>query len=77
MSETLLGKYLRERGGTQVDFAREHGFHAPMVCQWASGQRRPGLELALKLEKATGGTVPASYWPTIRTGADRRRRKAG
>lgn len=78
--ETLLGKYLRKRGARQVDFAREHGFHAPMVSQWSTGERRPGLALALAIEKATEGEVPASYWPTIRTASERskpKRKRAG
>lgn len=72
--ETLLGQYLRERGAKRVDFAREHGFKAPMVSQWAHGERRPGLALALAIEKATGGVVPASYWPTIETATERARK---
>lgn len=35
----------------------------PMVSQWANDRRFPGLAPALAMEEATGGDVPASYWP--------------
>ena len=38
----------------------------PMISQWASAKRLPGLDAAVGLEEATGGEVPASYWRKLR-----------
>ncbi|MEY2669319.1 MAG: putative antitoxin of bacterial toxin-antitoxin system, YdaS/YdaT, partial [Pseudomonadota bacterium] len=32
------------------------------VWRWANGQRKPGLNEAYAIERATGGAVPAIYW---------------
>jgi transcriptional regulator with XRE-family HTH domain len=64
---TRLAKYIRNTGLTQLEFARQYGFPPPMVCQWMSGSRRPGLKNALRLAEITGGQVPAAYWTTLAT----------
>jgi transcriptional regulator with XRE-family HTH domain len=62
---TALGRYLAKKGLSRAAFARAADVPAPMVCLWAAGKRRPGLENALKIEAATEHEVPASYWTTV------------
>lgn len=59
---TLLAEHIRRRRITQAMFARLAGLDPPMVSLYARGKRRPGLAAALKMEKASAGEVPASYW---------------
>ena len=47
---------------TQLEFAELAGVPGPQVSMWLSGRRRPGLESAFKIEKATGGKVRATDW---------------
>lgn len=61
---TLLARYLDSEGITQTEFARSAGIPTPMICQWLSGKRRPGLKNAFAIERATNGAIPASYWTT-------------
>ena len=65
-SMTLLADYLARHEMSQRALARLLRVPSPMVCQWASGDRRPGLANALKIEEATAGAVPARYWTTVR-----------
>jgi DNA-binding transcriptional regulator YdaS (Cro superfamily) len=63
---TLLDQYLRSRGELAADFARRAGVPAPSVSTWRYGRRRPGLASALRVERATLGAVPATYWEGMR-----------
>jgi transcriptional regulator with XRE-family HTH domain len=49
---------------TQSDLADRLGISQEFVSQieTGAGDRRPGLKLAVAIEKATGGDVPASLW---------------
>jgi DNA-binding transcriptional regulator YdaS (Cro superfamily) len=66
MKGNLLDHYLRMRGESAVVFARRAGVPAPSVSSWRKGTRRPGLASALRLERATDGAVPVSYWEGFR-----------
>ena len=65
---TKLAVYLSRTPITHRALAAKAGIpHLhPMISQWAAGKRWPGLEAAVGLERATGGAVPASYWPDLR-----------
>ncbi|MCR9236181.1 MAG: helix-turn-helix domain-containing protein [Alphaproteobacteria bacterium] len=57
---TLAQKHLSVR--PQLDVSRQLGVSQAYLSQLLSGQRRPSLELAVRIEQMTGGTVPASSW---------------
>ena len=41
-----------------------------LVLEWERGSRRPGIELALKIEAHTGGAVPIETWGYTRALVD-------
>jgi hypothetical protein len=61
-----LAAYLAKTNTSYAEFARVVGADRARIQRCAKGERRPGLDLALAIEEATQGAVPASYW---RTGA--------
>lgn len=61
-SMNLLRAYLTENRIRQEDFAVSVGSTQATISKLASGGVRPGLDLAVAIERATGGEVPASSW---------------
>jgi DNA-binding transcriptional regulator YdaS (Cro superfamily) len=57
-----LGTYLKEVGISQKAFADQLGVDPSVVSRFIARTARPGLELAVKIEDATGGAVPARSW---------------
>jgi transcriptional regulator with XRE-family HTH domain len=57
-----LAEYLADQGVTQAELCRLSGLPAPMMSEYVNGNRRPGLDAAFAIEKATDGKVPARYW---------------
>jgi transcriptional regulator with XRE-family HTH domain len=47
---------------TLTSVARDLDVSHPLVSEWEKGTRKPGVELALRLEKLTGGSVPIESW---------------
>jgi plasmid maintenance system antidote protein VapI len=68
----LLGAYIRERDLSLSGFAAQVETHSAHLGRLLSGERSPGLELALAIEKATGGVVPAESWIEKRPGHARK-----
>ena len=62
---TLLASYLAEQGITSSEFASKAGLSQSSVSLWMHAKRRPGLDHALAIERATGGAIPAAYWVTV------------
>lgn len=62
---TLLVEYLQRRNLTAAEFSRESGLSGTMISLWCSGKRRPNVVNAHKIERATGGAVPADYWAYV------------
>jgi predicted transcriptional regulator len=60
--KNLLAEYLADNEQTYVAFAKILGVTDSAVWRWANGQRKPGLNEAYAIERATGGAVPAIYW---------------
>jgi len=60
-----IQKYCKNNGKTLKEFSRLIKISAPYVTQIISGLRRPSPDLALKIEKATGGMVKKEdlLWP--------------
>ena len=55
---TLL-EHLKETGETVAQFAQRVGRHEGTIKKIAYGQRSASVELALEIERATGGSVNA------------------
>jgi DNA-binding transcriptional regulator YdaS (Cro superfamily) len=55
-----LADYLRGSGATQGDFAARLDLSPSDVCEIAGGPKTPGLRLAVRIERATGGAVSAT-----------------
>ncbi len=62
-----LAKYLNAKsaaGQRQADAARVFGISQSYLSEIASGLKRPSLDTAFRIERKTGGQVPASSWVT-------------
>lgn len=51
---------MRRRGFTQADAARYFGCHRSLLSLLLSGDRTPGLESAVTIERLTG--IPVEAW---------------
>jgi transcriptional regulator with XRE-family HTH domain len=58
-----LDTYLRTANKTQEAFADEIGVRQATISRLKRG-KRPSLDLAARIERATGGAIPASSWIT-------------
>lgn len=58
----MLADVITRSGETRSAWARRLGISLPYLSSLASGNRRPSLDLALKIEIATGGAVPVQAW---------------
>ncbi len=65
MKQNLLASYLSSTGRSYSDFARAVAADRSQIYRCATGERRPGLELAIAIEKETRGAVPAASWADV------------
>jgi len=65
-----LSEYLEQHRIRQEDFALTIGVTQATVSRLARGAMRPGLDLALVIEKATAGKVSVSSWASPRPPED-------
>lgn len=66
-----LVAYIAQSGSPACVWAGRLGVSGGYLSQLLSGQKLPSLRLAVKIERATGGRVPASSWvPDARSGSD-------
>jgi len=70
---TKLAQYLTAHDETNAAFSRRCGIRREVLGHYVNGDRRPGLENAVRIEKATGGEVPHTYWVTFVPRKPRRR----
>ena len=56
---TPLSEYIAASGKSQAQIAEMFGISASYLSQIASGKRLPALDLAARIEAATGGAVTA------------------
>ena len=61
-----LGTWVDEHGWTRQQLADELGIKLASAARLCSGGGRPSLEMAVKIEDLTEGTVPVRYWLRIR-----------
>ncbi|WP_434612117.1 helix-turn-helix transcriptional regulator [Tabrizicola sp. M-4] len=59
---THLGTHISETGKSQAALAKDLGISRSHMSELVSGAKKPSLELAFAIERATGGAVPASAW---------------
>lgn len=57
-----LASYLEKNGLRQSDFAEVVGVGQAMISRLTRKEVKPSLEVAIAIERATNGAVPASYW---------------
>ena len=53
--------------GSQSELARALGISQPYASLLLAGKRLPSLELAIRIERATGGLVPVHSWVETET----------
>jgi len=58
----MLKKYFIASGIKQSDLADRLGISQAFLSQLLNGRRTPSLELAVRIERLTGGAVPAASW---------------
>jgi transcriptional regulator with XRE-family HTH domain len=62
-SREALRRFLKSEGLTIQEFADRSGVSRPAISLLLSDEdREPSLSLAFKIERVTGGRVPASGW---------------
>jgi DNA-binding transcriptional regulator YdaS (Cro superfamily) len=54
-------------GQRKGDFAKRIGVSSAYLSQLLSGKRTPSLEVAVKIERETGGAVLAASWVPLAT----------
>lgn len=64
-----LAEYLDIKGIPQKAFAERVGVRQATVSRLASGLGKPSLELAVSIERETGGSVTAASWVADKTEA--------
>lgn len=57
-----LTTYLSETSISQAKLSDALGISRSHMSLLVSGERKPGLDLAVAIERATDGAVPASSW---------------
>lgn len=57
-----LQAYLNEKQISRQDFADLIGVTGVSVWRFCHGKATPGLATAVRIERETGGLVPASFW---------------
>ena len=57
-----LHSWITDNKFTLASFAKEAGTSHAQISRILNGKRRPSWKLALRIQAATGGEVPASEW---------------
>lgn len=60
-----LSQYLRKHRIRQMDFAEAVGVTQGVISRLVSGTVKPSLDLAVRIERATGGVVPVHAWVAL------------
>ena len=63
---TKLRRYLEARGITQRAFAATVEVDVTTLCRYLNGEREPGVNEALAIERATGDAVAMADWASVR-----------
>ena len=63
-----LAQWIKRSKLNQIETARLIGIHETQLSQILAGNRRPGLDNAVKIEAVTG--IPVEAWVSITLGSD-------
>lgn len=58
----MFSEFIRSSGLNRAAWADRLGISRPYLSDLLNGNKTPSLQLAFKIEQATGGKVPASAW---------------
>lgn len=58
----MFAEFITTSGETRSAWAARLGISRSYLSDILNGNRKPGLELAVRIERATGGEVPAAIW---------------
>jgi DNA-binding transcriptional regulator YdaS (Cro superfamily) len=58
----MLNEIIKTSGETQTVWAGRFGVSKSYLSDILNGNRTPSLHVAVRIERATGGAVPASSW---------------
>ncbi len=58
----MLKLHIASSGRSRKDWAEDLGISRSFLSLLEAGQKRPSLELAVRIERATGGAVPVQSW---------------
>lgn len=57
-----FGRWIVDRGKTRDQAASQLGISKSYLHNLCRNVRRPSLDLALRIERFTGGEIPAAWW---------------
>ena len=60
-----LTEYLSDQSLKPTQFATSLGVEPSTIIRMVNGERRPSLDMALRIEEATEGKVTTRDWPEI------------
>lgn len=60
-----LSSYLQSSRKSQATLAEEVGVSRGYMSELVAGAKKPGLDLAFAIERATDGAVPAASWVSL------------
>jgi transcriptional regulator with XRE-family HTH domain len=58
----MFAHYVTSSGLTQTAWADRIGVSRSYMSNLLNGKKRPSLEVAVRIERETGGLIPASSW---------------
>lgn len=58
----MFSEFIQSSGQNRATWADRLGVSRSYLSDLLNGNKTPSLELATKIERATGGVVPASSW---------------
>jgi len=67
----MLKRHIEDNGISREDLARRLGISRPYLSLLELGKRVPSLDLAIRIDRETGGAVPVGSWIAGRDGRAR------
>lgn len=64
-----ITEYMESEGLTQREAARQLGLDEGQFSRYVNGRQRPGIPMAVAIEKATGGKVDVASWLKLKAAA--------
>ena len=64
----LLQRYIERKKMTYQSFAKKIGLSKSALSKYFTGPKRPGAEMQMAIERASGGYIPMQSWHKKRNG---------